>query len=170
MSDQETPFTPSFRGASSPNSYLQSGSSSKAVLAALRALQDKIRRVESEKAQILDENKQLKLKIQSHEIDFAHYKQKEKLNLHKNLSEIRNSYEIALVEKNELEDRLLKLDGKNKDMKEYSENLLEKIKAAEAEKHHFEFKYKDVQAKLLQLEVQHERSQQREKGDLITFI
>ena len=42
--------------------------SSKAVLAALRALQDKIRRLESERAQALDENAELKQLIKQHEI------------------------------------------------------------------------------------------------------
>jgi septal ring factor EnvC (AmiA/AmiB activator) len=46
-----------------------SASSSKAVLAALRALQDKIRRLESERALALDENAQLRHQIKNQEIE-----------------------------------------------------------------------------------------------------
>ena len=43
-------------------------SSSKAVLAALRALQDKIRRLETERTQALDESSQLRLQLKNFEI------------------------------------------------------------------------------------------------------
>jgi uncharacterized protein (UPF0335 family) len=84
------------------------GSSSKAVLAALRALQDKIRRLEAEKQQSLDETKQLRLQLQNQEMEFEHLKQKDKLSLQKSISDARSSYENILTEKNELEIKLAK--------------------------------------------------------------
>ena len=56
-----------------------SQSGSKAVLAALRALQDKIRRLDSEKTSAIDECNQLKAQIKSMEIDHEHMKQRDAL-------------------------------------------------------------------------------------------
>ena len=58
----------SYRSATSANSTSVNTSSSKAVLAALRALQDKIRRLESERSQALDEATDLRQKIKTLDI------------------------------------------------------------------------------------------------------
>ena len=146
------------------NSVGGNASSSKAVLGALRALQDKIRRLEVEKTQALDETKQLRLQIQNQEIEFDHNKQKEKLILQKNLHEVRSSYDSVLAEKNELEVRVAKFDERNKDLRLQTETLFDQIQTLENEKQQHEYKYKDLEAQYLQLEVQLEKARQREQG------
>jgi chromosome segregation ATPase len=145
------------------------GSSSKAVLAALRALQDKISRLEAEKAQAQDETKQLRLQIQNQEIEFDHLKQKEKLNVQKSINEARNSYEQILSEKKDLEIRVSKLEERNRELRNHSEELLEKIRNLDNEKHQQEYRYKELESRYLHLEVQIDRAQQREKSKLISY-
>eukprot|EP01035_Chromulina_nebulosa_P031574 gene31574-42102_t len=84
-------------------------SSSKAVLAALRALQDKIRRLEAERAQAVEESSQLKHQLKLQEIEFDHSRQKESLSSQKVLQEAKNSFEKVFTEKTDLEVRLSKI-------------------------------------------------------------
>ena len=164
-----TPFSPTSNNFNNTtNSTTNPGSSSKAVLAALRALQDKIRRLESEKLQALDETKSLRLQIQNKEIENEKIKNKEKLNLTKSISEIKYAYENAMSENKELETRINKLEDRNREIRIHSEELYEKIRNLENEKHSLEFKLKDLESKYLHLEVQIDRTQQREKGMLYT--
>lgn len=142
------------------------GSSSKAVLAALRALQDKIRRLETEKAEALDETKQLRLKIQQQEIEFDHMKQKEKLNLQRSMSEARAGYEAALIEKGELESRAARLEERNRELRIQAEQLGDRCRSLEAERHDLEHRQRSQESRYEQLETQLERSQLREKGTL----
>lgn len=154
-----------FASTTASNSVTGNTSSSKAVLGALRALQDKIRRLEAEKTQILDETKQLRLQIQNQEIEFDHSKQKEKLSLQKNLHEIRASYDSVLSEKNELELRVAKLDERNKELRLQSDDQYHQLTSFESEKNQLEHKYKDLESMYLQMEGQLERSRQREQGN-----
>lgn len=153
-----------FASTTASNSLNANPSSSKAVLGALRALQDKIKRLEAEKTQILDETKQLRLQIQNQEIEFDHLKQKEKLSLQKNLHEIRASYDSVLSEKNELELRVAKLEERNKELRLQSDDLYDQLTSFESEKQQLEYKYKDMESMYLQLEGQLERAKQREQG------
>ena len=72
---------------------VQSQGSSKAVLAALRALQDKIRRLETERAQALDECNHLRNQIRSQEMESEHVKQRDTLNNQKTLLEAKAAKE-----------------------------------------------------------------------------
>ena len=169
MSDDRTNFSQvnlNFASTAASNSLSMSGapSSSKAVLGALRALQDKIKRLETEKTQALDETKQLRLQIQNQEIEFDHTKQKEKLILQKSLHEVKSSYDSVLSEKNELELRVAKLDERNKDLRLQSENLYDQIQHLENEKQQLEYQYKDLEAQYLQLQMQLDKARQREQG------
>jgi len=84
---------------SSSMSMQTSQSGSKAVLAALRALQDKIRRLDSEKNTSIDECNQLKAQIKSMEIDFEHLKQRESLINTQAMLEAKSSYDSLKAEK-----------------------------------------------------------------------
>jgi chromosome segregation ATPase len=150
--------------ASNSSSVLGNTTTSKSVLAALRALQDKIKRLEAEKTQALDEIQQLRLQLQNQEIEFDHIKQKDKLILQKSVHEIRTSYDSVLTDKNDLEHRLQKLDERNNDLRLQSDNFHDQIQVLENEKYQQECKYKDLEGRYLQLEVQLEQARQRESG------
>jgi chromosome segregation ATPase len=122
-------------GISSVSPNNASASSSKAVLAALRALQDKIRRLESERAQALDETAQLRHQIKNQEIEAEHIKQRDSLTAQKNLHEVRSAYERILTEKTETEIRLSKLEDRNRQEQQIAADLRSKILSAEEEKH-----------------------------------
>ena len=110
--DSTTPLNKSFNSTSSSTGIaLQStASSSKAVLAALRALQDKIRRLESEKAQALDDAAQLRTQLKSLEIENDHARERDALHSQKLLQDARMAYEKVISEKTEMENRLRTLD------------------------------------------------------------
>ena len=83
-----------------------SSSSSKAVLSALRALQDKIRRLEKEKLEITEENIRLQSQLKSLEIENEHTRERENLHNQKRENEVRMAYEKLLKENNEIENHL----------------------------------------------------------------
>ena len=67
------------------NDNTDSATSSKAVLAALRALQGKIQRLEAEKLSAQDECKHLKSQIRAQEVEAEHIKQRDVLNNQRSL-------------------------------------------------------------------------------------
>ena len=89
-----------------------SQSGSKAVLAALRALQDKIRRLDSEKTSALDECNQLKAQIKSMEIDHEHMKQRDALINNQSLLEAKGAYDALNAAKAVQESDYTKLQEK----------------------------------------------------------
>lgn len=162
-----SPIEGQYVRTNSPGSFFSpssQGSSSKAVLAALRALQDKIRRLEAEKIRAEDETKNLRTQIQRKELEFDYQKQKEKTISQRNLNETRSAYESALFDKTQLESRVNELEEKNQDLRTNTEELVESIRRLEDDKYHKEMTLKDVESKLLHLEMQIEVSQQRERG------
>ncbi len=136
--NHETPLYKSTYSANDSGYYSGNGaapaSSSKAVLAALRALQDKIRRLESERSAAIDETVQLRHQLKNLEIESEHVKQREILSSQKTLHEARNAYEKLLNEKSELEIRLSKLEEKNESNKNTMDELYVKVKSLEDEK------------------------------------
>ena len=144
-----------------------SGSSSKAVLAALRALQDKIRRLESERAQALDETVQLRYRIKNQEIESEHLKQKDNLLAQKSLHEVRSAHERILTEKTETEIRLSKLEERYREEQQIAADLRSKLHSYEDEKLSSLqlIKNLEVERKLLQDQVQH--LQQKENGNFL---
>ena len=139
-----------------------SASSSKAVLAALRALQDKIRRLESERAQALDETSQLKHQLQNQEIEFEHAKQRETLASNKSLQDARIGYDKLLAEKTELELRIAKAEERNRDARQSVDELSSKIRMLEEEKYQSQLKLKDLETQQVQLEIQIDHTQKKE--------
>jgi chromosome segregation ATPase len=150
--------------ASAASSLQNGSSSSKAVLAALRALQDKIRRLEAERTQALDETSQLKHQLKTQEIESEHAKQKELLTVQKNLQEAKSSYDRLFHEKTELELRLSRLEEKNKLLQGNTEDLQAKIHHLESEKHQSALRVKDLEYQYKQIEQQIKDTQGKEKG------
>lgn len=162
---EEHPLNRSYTGGTSSSpANSASASSSKAVLAALRALQDKIRRLESERAQALDDTVQLRHQLKTQEIESEHTKQRDNLTAQKNLHEVRSAYEKLLTEKTELEMRLSKLEDRSRDEQQITEDLRTKILCIEDEKHDGLLCMKDLEGMKIQLQEQLQHTQQKEKG------
>lgn len=153
-------------GTSSSPTNNASASGSKAVLAALRALQDKIRRLESERAQALDDTVQLRHQLKTQEIESEHTKQRDNLASQKSLHEIRSAYERLLSEKTEVEIRLSKLEDRNRDEQQIADDLRTKILRIEDEKHDGLLGIKDLEGARSQIQEQLQLSQQKEKGNV----
>lgn len=100
---------------SSSMSMQTTQSGSKAVLAALRALQDKIRRLDTERAASVDECDSLKAQIKSMEVDFEHMKQRDSLLSNQALLEQRASNEALKTEAAERETEYLKLTERHRE-------------------------------------------------------
>lgn len=165
MDEQENPLNRSYNSAiSNSTANNASASSSKAVLAALRALQDKIRRLETERAQALDECAQLRHQMKQQEIETEHLRQRESLTAQKALHEARSAYEKLLTEKTETEVRLAKIEDRNREEQRLTEELRTKIRNIEEEKHNGLLNIKDLEAEKAQLQSQVTHCQQKEKG------
>lgn len=154
---------------STPYNGNNASSSSKAVLAALRALQDKIRRLESERSQALDEATQLRHQLKNQEVEAEHAKQREQLTAQKSLHEVRAAYERLLTDKSELEVRLSKFEEKNKHAQIGVDELQAKIRILEDEKHAGNMKLKDLEHQRLQIENSIKMAQQKEEGATIMY-
>ena len=164
MIDGIDPLASTYNSVVSGSSPLRaSASSSKAVLAALRALQDKIRRLELERTQALDETSQLRQQIKNQEIESERFKQRESLSTQKNLHEVRSAYDRILTGKTESEIRLSKLEDRNRVEEEIARDLRLKIRAAEDEKHTGLLVIKDLESERGQLQNQIMHIQQKEK-------
>ena len=144
--------------------------SSKAVLTALRALQDKISRLESEKTDALEESARLRLQIQNQDMTSERYKQRDNLTSQKNLHEVRTAYDRILSEKSETEIRLSKLDERNRAEEKIAIELRAKIRAVEDEKHTGLLTIKDLESERTQLQSQILHIHQKEKGQCILSI
>ena len=101
-----------------------SGTSSKAVLAALRALQGKIQRLEAEKESAQDECRHLKSQIRSQEVESEHIKQRDVLNNQRSLLEAKAAFDRLSSENSGLERQLKELQERNSS----SENTISGLK------------------------------------------
>jgi hypothetical protein len=144
-------------------------SSSKAVLAALRALQDKIRRLESERSQALDEVAQLRMQLKNQEIEADHQRQRDLLSTQKNIQDAKVSQERLQQEKMELEIRLQRLEDKIRLSHQSSEELQTKIRVLEDEKHSANLKIRDLEHSHHQMEQQIKSAQIKEKDMVQTL-
>ena len=141
-----------------------SATSSKAVLAALRALQDKIKRLEREKNDAIEETTRLRLQIQNQNYESGRFKERDSLTSLKNLNEVRTAYERILTEKSETETRLLKLEERNQAEEKIALDLRAKIRIFEDEKHSGILAIKELELERTQLHGQILHIQQKEKG------
>lgn len=149
---------------------INTASSSKAVLAALKALQDKIRRLETERSQALDEISALKLEMKNQEIEFENIKQKELLNHNKLIQESKLNYDHLVTEKMDLELKLNKLLERNQSISDFSNNLTMKLQLLEEEKQSLILKVKNLEYDNTQMDLQIKQSQFHEKGMPKSFL
>ena len=158
--DQDSRFNASFQTTTSN----ASASSSKAVLAALRALQDKIRRLEQERSQALDDATQLRHQLQAQEVEFENSKKRESLITTKSVQETRHELDRIITEKTELEIRMAKLEEKNRESRDHADDLKKRIILLEEEKYQASMKLKDFETDQSTLEHQIELQQRKESG------
>lgn len=156
------------RSMNSRSSYYSTGnasaSNSKAVLAALRALQDKIRRLESERAQALDETVQLRHQIKNQQIESENLKHRETLASQKILHETRCACERLLTEKTEMEIRIAKLDDRNRDEQQNLTDLRSKMATFENDRRLSLLEINNMEGERSNLRSQLLHTQQKEKG------
>ena len=144
-------------------SSVPAASGSKAVLAALRALQDKIRRLESERNQVTSECQQLRIQLRELEIDTEHTKQKEILNVSKHTQESRVAYERLVTEKTELETRLLKVEERNAKFQATADEMQMKMRSLEDDRERATMNLRDAESKLRMTEEGTHCIKEREK-------
>jgi myosin heavy subunit len=139
-------------------------SSSKAVLAALRALQDKIRRLESEKAQALDDAAQLRTQLKSLEIENDHTRERDALHSQKLLQDARMAYEKVLSEKTDMENRLRTLDKQLEKVTSDLNSAVNENKDLEVSKRSGSEKLQQLENQILEMELKLQESMQKEQG------
>lgn len=165
---ERTPFRSSSSSTISPSGA--AATSSKAVLSALRALQDKIRRLDAETMEATEEAAQLRIQIRNHEMESDRFKQRDTLASQKNLHEVRAAYERILTEKCETETRLLKLEERNRGEEKISTDLRAKISAVEDEKYSGLIIIKDLESRRSQLQSHILHSREKEKGTCSDYV
>lgn len=104
---------------------------SKAVLAALRALQEKIRRLETERSVALEETTRVRQEAREREIDMQRDSEKEKLTLQKTINEARVAYESLDEQKQGLGLRFVRAEEQVNELKTEISYLHEKIGGCE---------------------------------------
>jgi len=137
--------------------------SSKAVLAALRALQDKIRRLEAERAQAMDECTHLKNQIRSAEVEAEHIKQRDTLNSQRSLLEAKAAFDRLATEKTNLQMQCSELHEKNKQSERNMDNMRSRIFALEQERDSLLVKQDELNERQQEAEIELEKHQQNER-------
>jgi chromosome segregation ATPase len=160
----------SLNSSSSTGIALQStASSSKAVLAALRALQDKIRRLESEKAQALDDAAQIRTQLKSLEIENEHARERDSLHSQKLLQDARMAYEKVISEKTEMEKRLHILDRQIEKANTELHAAMSENKELEGAKRSGADKVQQLENQIVEMELKLQDSLRKEQGNVLTF-
>jgi chromosome segregation ATPase len=159
-----SPMNTSANSAISAVGLGSTASSSKAVLAALRALQDKIRRLEVEKTQALDDAAQLRSQLKAQEIETDHAKERDTLHQQKSLQEARIRYETVLAEKTDMEAKIYQLQQHNHNIEQELESVKAKNRTLEATHTSSADKLADLEDQITHLEKELQGSRQKEKG------
>lgn len=149
--------------SSSPNGS-GGASSSKAVLAALKALQEKIRRLETEKVQVMDEASTLRNQLRSQEIESEHIRQRDGLYQQKTNQELKIVNDKLMNERNDIEQHAEKLDERLKEQMRVNTQLNERLLRLQEERDAAAFSYKELETSYRLSDAHVARCQQREKG------
>lgn len=145
-------------------------SSSKAVLAALRALQEKIKKLETERLEAQEEAAQLRAQLRQYEEEDKYRKQKEQSYAHDNLIETRSTIEQLTFEKQELEQKLQKAEQDNKALSREIDRLRDQLDATMQVKEGMLPQVRDAEARISVLEQEVRSSQEREKELASTIL
>lgn len=144
-------------------------SSSKAVLAALRALQDKIRRLEVERSQALDDCAKLRSQIKHLEIENEHQRQREALASQQALQEARLLCDRLTAEKHDTELKLTKVEEACKQLQREHDQLRHRLFEVESNRDQLRGQVQVLEQNSSKLESAIKASQQRE-NELATTI
>ena len=129
-------FTPAHQGGEKEEEFPStSTTSSKAVLSALRALQDKIRRLETEKSQALEETARLRQSFTGLQADADQLRARDDAMAQRNIMEAKGAYDRLLAEKTDLEVRVGRAEERKSDIQRTHDELKDKIRAMLDEKH-----------------------------------
>jgi hypothetical protein len=165
--DEQSPLGKSFASIASGGSALHTtASSSKAVLAALRALQDKIRRLEMERTQALDDAAQLRNQLKNQDIEAEHAKERDALQAQKSLHDARLAYEKVLREKEEMESSIALLEKRNIEAEHKLEDLQHQVQVLEGTKSETMSRLQEVESQIIHYETQLQNAQHRETGNI----
>ena len=148
-----------------------STTSSKAVLSALRALQDKIRRLETEKSQAMEETARLRQSYSSLQAETDQIRARDDAMAQRNIMEAKGSYDRLLAEKTDLEVRVQRAEERKTDIQRTHDELKDKIRAMLDEKHESLTKIKDMESHVNHLETQltHLHKKESELGETLTW-
>jgi len=142
----------------------QVAGSSKAVLAALRALQDKIRRLEIERSQALEEASQLRQQVKHYEIEIEHTKQREALANQKVMAEATATKERLYTEKTELEIKLARSEDRAAEQARALGETEFKLRVLEDDKTKAKATLQEFEGRTRALEAQLAQAALKEKG------
>lgn len=137
--------------------------SSKAVLAALRTLQDKIRRLEADRAEALREASDVRAQLNQQEIEAEQLKQRDVSVAQKNLVDARSAFDRLVSEKTELDIKIARMDDRNKEAQRMSSDLSEKIRSIEQKKQEGAAKLQELETNHRHLEAQIQHVHEKEK-------
>ena len=138
-------------------------SSSKAVLAALRALQDKIRRLETERSSALEESDAYRQRLQGLENESDQLRARDDAIAQRNIQEARSQHDRLVAEKADLEVRVSRAEDRKREVKKASDEIEEQITKLQDEKHISVQKVKDFESQNKQLETQLSNLQTKER-------
>lgn len=169
--ESQTPASARREAGLSASSYASPGtsfthasvSSSKAVLAALRALQEKIKKLETERLEAQEEAAQLRAQLRHYEEEAKYQKQKEQSYAHESLLETRSTIEQLSVDKQELEQKLHKAEQDNRAISRELERLREQLDATLQVKEGMIPQVREAEGRISVLEQEVRASQEREK-------
>ena len=128
--------------------------SSRAVLSALRALQDKIKRLETERSVALEETEGLRQQLRGLETEQDQLRARDDAMAQRNIMEARNQYDRLLGEKTDIEARVSRAEDRKKDMQRSHEDLKDEIRTLLDEKQASLSKIKDFESQISHLESQ----------------
>jgi hypothetical protein len=126
--------------------------SSKAVLSALRALQEKIRRLESERGDLLDECVGLKSQLRQQQYKHEHESTKLRTDYENIERSSRSFYESTALEKNELTRLVVKHEEEKKAMEKEAQYIKENAQRGEEERREASTRVKVLEKRIAHLE------------------
>ena len=143
----------------------QVAGNSKAVLAALRALQDKIRRLDTERAAALDEAQVLRQQVKQMELEMEHSKQRDALASQRVLQEARVQQERLFADRADLEVRLARSEDRTREQSRQIVELEAQVQLLADDKVRAEGAGREAEGRARELDERLAQGVAREKGD-----
>jgi len=148
---------------SDPDNPGSSSSSSKAVLSALRTLQDKIRRLETDRARALEEAEALRHRLAGHEVESEQTHARDEAISQRNIQDARSAYDRLLAEKSDLEVRIARAEDRKTDVRRAADEIDAQVHALRLEKEAALAAIQDSESQQRHLDLQLSNAHQRER-------